>query len=63
MAIALRVSRNEEEAGLKLIYSENIRLALARAGDGQITPQSAKEAAANVRRKAPARGRSAQPVS
>ena len=44
-AIALRVSRNEEEAGLKLIYSENIRLALARAGDGQITPQAAKEAA------------------
>ena len=47
-AIALRVSRNEEEAGLKLIYSENIRLALARAGDGQITPQAAKEAAQTV---------------
>jgi hypothetical protein len=47
-AIALRVSRNEEEAGLKLISSENIRLALARAGDGQITPQSAKEAAQTV---------------
>jgi hypothetical protein len=47
-AIALRVSRNEEEAGLKLIYSENIRLALARAGDGQITPQAAKEAAQTI---------------
>jgi hypothetical protein len=47
-AIALRVSRNEEEAGIKLISSENIRLALARAGDGQITPQSAKEAAQTV---------------
>jgi hypothetical protein len=47
-AIALRVSRNEEEAGLKLIYSENIRLALPRAGDGQITPQAAKEAAQTV---------------
>jgi hypothetical protein len=47
-AIALRVSRNEEEAGLRLIYSENIRLALARAGDGQITPQAAKEAAQTV---------------
>src|SRR5262245_34783569 len=29
-AIALRVSRNEEESGIKLIYSENIRLALGR---------------------------------
>jgi hypothetical protein len=47
-AIALRVSRNDDEAGLKLIYSENIRLALARDGDGQITPQAAKEAAQTV---------------
>jgi hypothetical protein len=47
-AIALRVSRNDDEAGLKLIYSENIRLALPRAGDGQITPQAAKEAAQTV---------------
>src|SRR5262245_61927172 len=39
-AIALRVSKNEEESGLKLIYSEHIRLALARSGDGQITPQA-----------------------
>jgi hypothetical protein len=47
-AIALRVSRNEDESGLKLIYSENIRLALARDGDGHITLQSAKEAAQTV---------------
>jgi hypothetical protein len=47
-AIALRVSRNEDESGLKLIYSENIRLALGRDGDGQITPQAAKEAAQTV---------------
>jgi hypothetical protein len=47
-AIALRVSRNEDESGLKLIYSENIRLALARDGDGRITTQAAKEAAQTV---------------
>jgi hypothetical protein len=47
-AIALRVSRNEEESGLKLIYSENIRLALGRDSDGQITPQAAKEAAQTI---------------
>jgi len=47
-ALALRVSRNEEESGIRLIYSENIRLALARAGDGQITPQTAKETAQTV---------------
>ena len=45
-AIALRVSRNEDDSGLKLIYSENIRLTLAR--DGQITTQAAKEAAQTV---------------
>src|SRR5499426_1254997 len=42
-AIALRVSRNEDDSGLKLIYSENIRLTLARDGDGHITTQAAKE--------------------
>ena len=47
-AIALRVSRSEDESGLKLIYSENIRLALARDGNGHITTQSAKEAAQTV---------------
>ncbi|HEU0177836.1 MAG TPA: hypothetical protein VFV58_26535 [Blastocatellia bacterium] len=47
-AIALRVSRSEEESGLKLIYSENIRLALGRADDGQFAPQAAKEAAQTV---------------
>src|SRR5262244_2676362 len=47
-AIALRVSRNEDESGIKLIYSENIRLALARDGDGHITTQSAKETAQTV---------------
>ena len=47
-AIALRISRSEDESGLKLIYSENIRLALARDGDGHITLQSAKEAAQTV---------------
>jgi hypothetical protein len=46
--IALRVSRSEDESGLKLIYSENIRLALARDGDGLITLQSAKETAQTV---------------
>jgi len=47
-AIALRVSRSEDESGLKLLYSENIRLALARDGDGHITTQAAKEAAQTV---------------
>jgi len=47
-AIALRISRNEDESGIRLIYSENIRLALARDGDGQISPQAAKEAAQTV---------------
>src|SRR5215813_4930213 len=47
-AIALRFSRSEDESGLKLLYSENIRLALARDGDGQITTQAAKEAAQTV---------------
>jgi hypothetical protein len=47
-AIALSVTRSEEESGLKLIYSENIRLALERSSDGQFTPQAAKEAAQTV---------------
>jgi hypothetical protein len=47
-AIALRVSKNEEDSGLKLIYSENIRLPLARAADGQFTPQSVKKASQTV---------------
>ena len=47
-AIALRISKSEDESGLKLIYSENIRLALARDGNGHITTQSAKEAAQTV---------------
>ena len=47
-AIALRISKKYDESGLKLIYSENIRLALGRDGDGQITPQAAKEAAQTV---------------
>jgi hypothetical protein len=47
-AIALRVSRSDEESGLKLIYSENIRLALGRSSDGQFAPQAAKEAAQTV---------------
>ena len=47
-AIALRVYKSEDESGLKLLYSENIRLALARDGDGKITTQAAKEAAQTV---------------
>jgi hypothetical protein len=47
-AIALRISRNDDESGPKLIYSENVRLALGRDSDGQITPQAAKEAAQTV---------------
>jgi hypothetical protein len=47
-AIALRVSRNEDDSGIKLIYSENIRLALGRDGDGKITLQASKEAAQTV---------------
>jgi hypothetical protein len=47
-AIALRFSRSEDESGPKLLYSENIRLALARDGDGHITTQAAKEAAQTV---------------
>ncbi|HEY7182122.1 MAG TPA: hypothetical protein VIC84_11915 [Blastocatellia bacterium] len=46
--IALRVSRSEEEADLKLIYSENIPLALGRAADGQFAPEAANEAAQTV---------------
>src|SRR5262245_4856901 len=41
-AIALRVSRNDDDSALKLIYSDNIRLALARGGAGHISLQSAK---------------------
>jgi hypothetical protein len=47
-AIALRVSRSKGESGLKLIYSENIRLAPGRGGDGQFTPEAANEAAETV---------------
>jgi len=47
-AIALRISRTEEDSGLKLVYSENIRLALVRAGDGQLAPQAVKEVAQTV---------------
>lgn len=47
-AIALRVSGGEEEPGLKLVYSENIRLALGRDGKGEFAPQAAKEAAQTV---------------
>jgi hypothetical protein len=47
-AIALRVSGSEEEAGLELIYSGNIRLAWGPAGDGQFTPEAANEAAEAV---------------
>src|SRR5262245_23609912 len=47
-AIALRFSRSDDESGPKLLYSENIRLALARDGDGQITTQAVKEAAQTV---------------
>ena len=47
-AIALRVSRSEEEPDLKLIYSENIPLALGRAGDGQFAPDAANQAALAV---------------
>lgn len=41
-AIALRVSRSEEEPGFKLVYSENIRLALGRAGNGQFARHAAQ---------------------
>lgn len=44
-AIALRVSRGEEESGLKLIYSETIPLTLGRASDGRFAPQAVQEAA------------------
>ena len=47
-AIALRISRNDDESGPKLIYSETVRLALGRDGDGQITTQAAKEAAQTI---------------
>jgi len=47
-AIALRVSKGEEEPGLKLVYSETIRLALGRASNGQFAPQAAQEAAQTV---------------
>jgi hypothetical protein len=47
-AIALSVSKSEEEYGLKLIYSETIRLSLGRSSDGQFTSQAAKETAQTV---------------
>ncbi|MGH9755732.1 MAG: hypothetical protein ACREA2_23360 [Blastocatellia bacterium] len=47
-AIALRVSRNEEESGLKLVYLETVRLALGRAGNGQFAPQAVQETAQTV---------------
>jgi hypothetical protein len=47
-AIALRVSRSEEESGLELIYSDNIRLAPGPAGAGQFTPEAAIEAAETI---------------
>src|SRR5262249_52387546 len=47
-AIALRISRSEEDSGLKLIHSENIHLALVRAGDGQVAPQAVKETAQTI---------------
>jgi hypothetical protein len=43
-AIALRVYINEEEIGLKLVYSETIPLALGRAGNGQFAPQAIQKA-------------------
>jgi hypothetical protein len=47
-AIALRVSINEEETGLKLVYSETIPLALGRAGNGQFAPQAIQKAVQTV---------------
>ncbi len=47
-AIALGVSGSEEEPGLKLIYSENVPLALGRDGDGQFAPQAVQEATQTV---------------
>ncbi len=38
-AIALRVSGNEEDAGVKLIFSDNIPLPLRRSGAGKFAPQ------------------------
>src|SRR5262245_27937421 len=47
-AVALRVSQSEEESGLKLAYSEVIRLALWRTGGGDFAPQASEEAAQAV---------------
>ena len=47
-AIALSVSINEEETGLKLVYSETIPLALGRAGNGQFAPQAIQNAVQTV---------------
>jgi hypothetical protein len=38
--VALRAAQNEEEAGLKLAYSDVIRLALWRRSDGSFSPQA-----------------------
>jgi len=43
-AIALSVSINEEETGLKLVYSETTPLALGRAGNGQFAPLAIQKA-------------------
>ena len=47
-AIALYVSINEEEAGLKLVYSETIPTALGRAGNGQFAPQAIQKVVQTV---------------
>jgi hypothetical protein len=49
-AIALRVSKNDEEPGFKLAYSEVIRLPLGRIGGGEFAPRASEEAAEGVQK-------------
>jgi hypothetical protein len=49
-AVALRISSNGEEPGVKLIYSEDIHLSLGRTSAGDFSPQAASEAGSAVKK-------------
>ncbi|MCI0662808.1 MAG: hypothetical protein L0220_17205 [Acidobacteria bacterium] len=47
---ALQFSKNEEEPGLKLIYSDLVKFSLARSVDGEFAPKAAVEGASAVQK-------------
>ena len=47
-AIALQVSQGDDELGVKLVYSEIIRLRLGRTSEGEFSPQATADAAQAV---------------